>query len=94
MNLVDVLRGTAAAYPDRPAVTDLASDRTLTYAELERESARVTALLEQSGVVPGQRIGLVAPNSIEYLAAAFGLLATGACLVPLAANLTDRKSVV
>ena len=91
-NLADVLRATASRHPHRPAVTDLGSRRTLTYAELERESARIRTALERAGVAPGQRIGLVAPNSIEYLAAAFGLLATGACLVPLATNLTPTEA--
>ena len=38
MNLADVLRATAATHPDWPAVTDLGSGRTLTYAELGHES--------------------------------------------------------
>jgi len=42
-------------------------------------------------VEPGQRIGLLAPNGTAYLPAAFGLLATGACLVPIAANLTPAE---
>jgi long-chain acyl-CoA synthetase len=40
----------------------------------------------------GQRIGLLAPNSVAYLPAAFGLLAAGACLVPLASNLTAAET--
>ncbi|MBI1735817.1 MAG: acyl--CoA ligase [Candidatus Rokubacteria bacterium] len=92
MNLAHVLHASAAAHADRPAVSDLGSGRTLTYAELGRESDRIATLLAREGVVPGQRIGLVAPNSIAHVAAAFGLLATGACLVPLAANLTPTEA--
>ena len=40
---------------------------------------------------PGQRIGLLAPNDMTYLPAAFGLLAAGACFVPLASNLTPTE---
>src|SRR5207248_2588929 len=41
---------------------------------------------------PGHRIGLMAPNSLAYLPAAFGLLATGACLTPLATHLTPAEA--
>src|SRR5207245_448833 len=37
------------------------------------------------------RIGLLAPNDLAYIPAAFGLLASGACFVPLASNLTPAE---
>ena len=92
MNLADVLRGTAARHADRPAVTDVRSGRALTYGALARESERVSAFLARAGIEPGQRIGLVAPNATAYLPAAFGLLAAGGCLVPIASNLTRAES--
>jgi long-chain acyl-CoA synthetase len=73
-------------------VTDVRSGLTTTYGELSREAEHVAAFLRARGVEPGQRIALMAPNSPSYLAAAFGLLATGACLVPLATNLTPAET--
>jgi acyl-CoA synthetase (AMP-forming)/AMP-acid ligase II len=91
VNLADVLAATAARHPERPAVTEVLSGRTLTYAQLNSEASRVAAFLRAHGVERNQRIGLRAPNSLGYLPAAFGLLATGACLVPVPENLTSSE---
>ena len=91
MNLAEIVHASARIHADRPAVSDVRSGHALTYAELGRETERVAAFLSRAGVRPGQRIGLLAPNGTEYLPAAFGLLATGACLVPIAANLTPPE---
>jgi acyl-CoA synthetase (AMP-forming)/AMP-acid ligase II len=96
MNLAEILHTSAARYADRPAVTDVRSGRSLTYTTLAREAEQVATFLAARGIHPWQRIGLVAPNSLAYIPAAFGLLSTGACLVPLATGLTDieTKAVV
>jgi acyl-CoA synthetase (AMP-forming)/AMP-acid ligase II len=92
MNLADLLGATAARLPGQPAVTDVRSGKTLSYGELAVEADRVAAFLRAQGVRPGQRIGLVAPNAPAHLAAAFGLLRAGACLVPLATGLTPSET--
>lgn len=96
MNLADVLAATAGRHGGRPAVTDVRAGRGLTYAALHAEAERVARFLVAEGVKPGQRIGLLAPNGLPYIPAAFGLLAAGACLVPLASNLTpaERAQIV
>ena len=86
MNLAELVDTAARVHARRPAVTDVRSGHGLTYADLGREVERVAAFLIRQGVEPGQRIALVAPNVPAYLPAAFGLLATGACLVPIAAS--------
>jgi acyl-CoA synthetase (AMP-forming)/AMP-acid ligase II len=91
MNLADLLGATAARHPARPAVTDVRSRETLTYGELAREAGQVARFLGDQGVQPGQRIGLLAPNALAHLPAAFGLLETGACLVPVAEGLTPAE---
>ena len=91
MNLAGLVDAAARVHARRPAVTDVRSGHGLTYAELGREVERVAAFLRRQGVEPGQRIGLLAPNAPAYLPAAFGLLATGACLVPIAANHTPAE---
>ncbi len=87
MTLADLFYAAADQHAQRPAVTDVRSGRSITYGALARETDRVAAFLKAQGVTPGHRIGLMCPNGPAYLAAAFGLLATGACLVPLATNL-------
>jgi long-chain acyl-CoA synthetase len=91
VNLAEIVHASARTHAHRPAVTDVRSGHSLTYADLGREVDRVAAFLIGEGVKPGQRIGLLAPNGTAYLPAAFGLLATGACLVPIAANLTPAE---
>jgi len=91
MNLVDLLHASAERYAARRALTDVRSGRSLSYGHLAREAQRVAAFLKAQGVETGQRIGLLAPNDLAYVPAAFGLLAAGGCLVPLASNLTPTE---
>jgi len=91
MNLADLLFATAERHSPRRAVTDVRSGRSVSYGQLAREAERVAAFLKAEGVEPGQRIGLLAPNDLTYIPAAFGLLAAGACFVPLASNLTPTE---
>ena len=92
MNLSDLLHASAEKHGQRPAVTDVESGRSLAYAELGREAERVAAFLIAQGVERGQRIALLAPNGLAYLPVAFGLLATGACLTPIALNLAPPET--
>jgi len=92
MNLAEHLHSSAQRHSNRPAVTDVRSGRSLSYGQLAREAERVAEFLAAQGVERGQRIGLMAPNGLAYLPAAFGLLATGACLTPLASNLTPVET--
>jgi long-chain acyl-CoA synthetase len=91
VNLAELVHASARTHAQRPAVTDVRCGHSLTYADLAREVERVQSFLIREGVEPGQRIGLLAPNGTAYLPAAFGLLATGACLIPIAANLTPAE---
>lgn len=91
MNLADVLQASGVRHASRPAVTDARAGRTLCYAELAHEADAVATFLAARGVEPAHRIGLLAPNTPAYLPAAFGLLGAGACLVPIASNLTPAE---
>ena len=91
MSLPDLLRATAARHPDRPAFTDVARGRRLTYAELCDAMDTVATTLRSSGVAPPQRIALVGSGSLAYVGVAFGILAAGACVVPIAENLRDAE---
>lgn len=91
MNVVEFLWRSSARFGRRSAVTDVRSDRSLTYRALAQQADVVAAFLRAQGVHPGQRIGLLAPNGLAYLPAAFGLLAAEACLVPLAPTLTSTE---
>ena len=56
----------AAAHPDRPAMIDGPSGRTITFAELGDAIARLAGGLQARGFGPGSTLGLMAPNIPEY----------------------------
>ncbi|HEY0734083.1 MAG TPA: amino acid adenylation domain-containing protein, partial [Herpetosiphonaceae bacterium] len=83
--LVDLLRQRAWQQPDQRAYTFLKDGETdaihLTYAQLDRQ-ARAIAVQLQAMVQPGDRVLLLYPPGLEYIAAFFGCLYTGAIAVP------------
>ena len=64
--------------PGRVAVDD--GRRRFTYAELERRSARLAALLAARGVREGDRVAILSENRIEYLEAFLAAGRIGAVL--------------
>ncbi len=82
LSLVDLLRRSAATCPQRPAVA-LPGGPALSYAELERESARIAAVLVALGVRRGDRVGLVVPKSTHAVVGLWGVLRAGAAYVPI-----------
>jgi acyl-coenzyme A synthetase/AMP-(fatty) acid ligase len=87
MTLFEVLEATAARHGSRPAVTEVSSGRTLSYADLLAAATRVGDRMRAHGVAAGQRIALVAGNGLWHVPVAFGIAATGACIVPIAPTL-------
>src|ERR1700744_3068599 len=79
--LQHLLTGRAALAPGLPAVA--AGERSLSYEELDRLSNQVGRALLAQGVLPGDRVGILAPKSAASVVAAFGGLKAGACYVPL-----------
>jgi HIP---CoA ligase len=66
---------------DAPAI--VRGDRTWSYAELGEQSRRFAAGLVASGIEPGDRVAIWAPNSPEWIMAYLGLIQAGAVLVPV-----------
>jgi len=67
---------------DRPHhVALLHEDRRCTYAELSDQANRVAGALADRGVSPGDRVALVAGNSVEFVAALYGIWGAGAIAV-------------
>ncbi|GAA4474945.1 long-chain fatty acid--CoA ligase [Rhodococcus olei] len=58
-------------------------DDSLTYRELEHWTSRIARRLGELGVEPGDRVGVVGLNSMQWAAAALGIVKYGAILVPL-----------
>jgi long-chain acyl-CoA synthetase len=80
LSLAAVLAESAAR---RPAHVAIALDgHALTYAELWMRARQYAAVLRDQGIGPGDRVGLLLPNALEFPMAYFGLLALGAVVVP------------
>jgi amino acid adenylation domain-containing protein len=80
--LQHLLEITAAQHPERTALLD-AGGRLVTYRDLNAQADLVAGLLVESGVRPGDRVGLYAPKSISLVSALFGILKAGAAYVPV-----------
>jgi long-chain acyl-CoA synthetase len=91
VNLAGALEQSAARHAGRPAVTDVRSGRSLTYGALATEAGRVSEFLKSSGVERGHRVALLCPNDLAYVPASFGLLAAGACIVPVPLSLAPAE---
>jgi len=79
--LADIVRRSAARYPDRTAIVCGAT--AWTYAEFERVCARLAAGLAARGIGHGDRVAVLARNSHAFAALRFALAQLGAVLVPI-----------
>ncbi|HEX6568335.1 MAG TPA: amino acid adenylation domain-containing protein [Acidimicrobiales bacterium] len=79
--LHDLVAASAQRDPGAEAVVD--GERSITYAELDERSSRLSGLLAAAGVRRGDRVGVHAEKSIEALVALYGAMKAGAAYVPL-----------
>jgi HIP---CoA ligase len=63
-----------------------------TYSDLYEHSMHVARALIASGISPGDRVALWAPNSAEWISASFGVYLCGATLVPLNTRFRAEES--
>lgn len=76
-----LVREAARRYGDREAVVE---GRTrITYTELGERVERAAAACMASGVEPGDRVAVWAPNTLDWIVSALGAVTAGAALVPL-----------
>src|SRR5436305_7187062 len=92
-NLAELHRRQSERYGPRPAVR---FKRHGLYHDLTWDAYRADALagaaaLVEAGVRPGDRVGLLAENSADWLVADLAILAAGAVNVPPHAPLTARQ---
>jgi long-subunit acyl-CoA synthetase (AMP-forming) len=71
----------AQAWPQADAVID--GERRVSFAELAERMTAAAAAFVAAGLQPGERVGLWAQNSLDWIVACLGLQAAGGVLVPL-----------
>ncbi len=89
MNLATNLERSALFFPDRPAVSEAGIE--MTYGQLNDRSNRIATGLIKMGVRAGDRIGLCAPNSADWIAFYFGVLKAGAVAITLSSLLRQDE---
>ncbi|TAM85792.1 MAG: AMP-binding protein [Jatrophihabitans sp.] len=75
------LRRAVAAYPEREAVVDVAAGRRLTYGQVDAAVEQVARGLMARGVAAGDRVGIWAPNCLEWYLVQYATARIGAILV-------------
>jgi len=70
----------AALFAEREALVD--ERERLTFAQLSAQAERAARALVASGIEPGDRVAIWAPNCTEWVIAALGISAAGAVIVP------------
>lgn len=75
----EYLEQSAARYPDSPCT--LFKGRVMTYREMNAQADRLAAALAALGVNKGDRVGLLIPNTPQFVMAFYGVLKAGAIVV-------------
>jgi long-chain acyl-CoA synthetase len=76
-------------HPDRVALR--CDDLQFTFAEFDAAAARVATLLDKAGIEPGDRVGLMLPNTPAFAIAFYGIMYRGAVAVPMNTLLKARE---
>lgn len=80
VTLDGLLRRSAAEFGDRPLV--ITDDRTVSYAEADAWATRLADGLAALGVRPGDRVGVVMANYLEFVPVKFAIARAGAVAIP------------
>jgi long-chain acyl-CoA synthetase len=89
LNLSMLIEHHARMHPDREAI--VCGPVRLTYGQLDAAARRVAGALAMLGVKPGDHVALSCPNTAHFPIAYFGILKTGAAVVPLNVLLKPRE---
>jgi len=85
-----LLARAALLFPQKIAVMVSESNK-LTYHELYAAASAISKHLEQKNIKPGDRVVLLYENSINFYIAYFGILQTGAIVVPVNTFLHEKE---
>ncbi|WP_306319876.1 MULTISPECIES: long-chain fatty acid--CoA ligase [unclassified Streptomyces] len=81
LSLAAILADNARRHPDKTAL--VAGETRLTFARLWHDVRKQAAALTELGVRPGDKIALMAPNTVEFPRAYYAAIAAGAAVVPV-----------
>lgn len=91
--LGDLLRRSAARFPDKPAV--VTPSGMITFGQLDEKANRCANLLIAQGAKPGDRIATICSNSIDFIVVIFAIHKAGLVWVPINPALSpDDKAYI
>lgn len=91
MRLTQGIDRATRLHPSKPATVFKGRQRT--WIELRERVARLASALRSRGIGPGQRVAVLALNSDAYLECYFGVLWSGAVIVPLNTRWSEPEIV-
>ena len=86
----ELIDDAARRFPDDEAVVD--DDERWTFGELADRVHEAARALIATGIAPGDRVGIWAPNIREWVVAALAAYDAGACLVPVNTRFKGREA--
>ena len=88
----DVLGERARLTPEKTALVWVPTGERYSYGELDARASRLaTAWIDACGFKPGDRVGLIAHNRVEFIDAFFAAAKSGIILVPFGTRLTPHE---
>ncbi|MEU5046291.1 class I adenylate-forming enzyme family protein [Streptomyces griseorubiginosus] len=88
----EALDHAAEQWPDKPALTHIESGGpTLTWAQLRERISRVRTGLERLGITPGDKVGIMLRNQVEFPLTWLAVIEAGAVAVPMNPKYTSRE---
>ena len=91
MHAADLFTHRARLTPDRDALLFLETGERYSYGELNARANRAANFMRALGVEPGDRVSILAHNSVVYLDLFYGLAKIGAIFAPLNWRLTAAE---
>lgn len=89
LNLVSVLEHSVNETPEKTAI--VFGDKRFSYAQVNALANRIANGLKQLGIVPGDKVALSCPNLPYFPFVYYGILKTGAVVVPINVLLKARE---
>jgi len=90
LTIPGVLEHAARVFGDAPAI--VADGERLSFRELKSKADAASAAFLASGLSPGDRVALWAPNCIAWVVAAFGAVGAGGIMVPINTRLKGKEA--
>ncbi len=87
INLIQLFRDSVQKYSDR--ISFVSERQYIAYSQLNRAVNSVAGIVKQSGIEKGDNVAVMLPNIPEFVYSYFGVLKTGAAVVPINTSSTS-----